>query len=266
MTGSFAVLTDVTELKRAEKEKRRLELQLEQTKKMEAVGTLAGGLAHDFNNILMAIMGNISLAQMHTNRNDKVFKFLDETEKALMRGRDLTQKFIIFSKGGELERKVTAISDLIKSTTKLSLGGSNIEFEFSFPDDLWQVEIDKIQMRQVMSILIANTKDAQPEGGVVRIWAENITIEKENMGAGLPRNKGNYVKVAIQDMGAGISEENLPRIFDPYFSTKKNWTQKGMGLGLATVYAIILRHDGNIHVESEEGIGTTVHIYLHVFE
>jgi len=266
MIGSASVLTDVTGLKRAEKEKRRLELQLEQTKKMEAVGTLAGGLAHDFNNILTAIMGNISLAQMHTSPDDKVFRFLNETEKALKRGRELTQKFIIFSKGGELEKHVTTIANLIKSTSKLSLEGSNIEYECLFPDDLWQVEIDEIQMSQVMSILIANTKDAQPGGGFVKIWAENVTIERDNMGTGLPQNKGNYVKVYIQDMGVGIPEEHLPRIFDPYFSTKTNWTQKGMGLGLATVYAIILRHDGSIHVESEEGIGTTVHIYLHAYE
>ena len=262
VTGSFAVLTDVTKLKRAEKEKRKLVAQLDHTKKMEAIGTLASGLAHDFNNLLMAIMGNISLAQMHTTPNDKIYRFLNEAEKASMHARELTEKFMLFSKGGELEKTITTISNLIKSATRLSLADSNIDYELSFPDDLWPVEIDVTQMSQVMSILITNAKEAQPEGGTIKIWAENMTVGKKSKGPGLPRHQGTYVKVSIQDMGVGIPKEHLPKIFDPYFSTKKNWTQKGMGLGLATVYAIILRHDGTIHVESEVGSGTTVYIYL----
>jgi len=135
------------------------------------------------------------------------------------------------------------------------LRGSNVRCQFFIPDDLWTVEMDEGQMSQVINNLVINAIEAMPEGGMIKVKAENITVEKEK---GLPLKAGKYIKISIEDQGTGISKEHLPKIFDPYFTTK----QKGSGLGLATAYSIVKRHDGYISVESKLGVGTTFYIYL----
>jgi len=245
------IARDITERKRTEEE-------LLKARKLESIGLLAGGIAHDFNNILTAILMNISLAKRYAHPGDKLFKSLAEAEKASLRARDLTQQLLTFSKGGAPIRRTASITELIKDSTEFALRGSNIRCEFSIPEELWPVEIDEGQMSRVMNNLIINAQQAMPDGGILKVRGENVTIAIEETRQGLPLPEGRYVKISLEDQGTGIPPEHLPRIFDPYFTTK----QGGSGLGLATTYSIIKKHEGYITVKSELGIGTTFSIYL----
>ncbi|MDZ7262643.1 MAG: PAS domain S-box protein, partial [candidate division KSB1 bacterium] len=236
-------------------EKRKLEEELLKTQKLESIGILAGGIAHDFNNILTAIMGNISLAKADINPASEAFEILTEAEKASLRARELAHKLLTFSKGGAPVKDIVSIADLIKDSTAFALSGSNVRCEFSLPDHLWAVEADVSQLSQVIQNLVINAIQAMPEGGTIQIYAENIFLGLEH---GLPLQPGNYVKLSVVDSGVGIPAQHLPKIFDPYFTTKK----KGTGLGLATAYSIIKKHGGYITVESEVDVGTTFYIYL----
>jgi len=164
-----------------------------------------------------------------------------------------------------LPRKLT-LFELIKDTTKSVLGSSNITCEFSIQDDIWQVEFDAMMLRKVFTNLINNAHEVMPNGGIIRIWGENIISGQEEKRQVSNIKNGKYIKITIQDNGLGIPAEHLPLIFDPYFSTKRRSMQKGMGLGLTTVFSIIKKHDGYIHIESEEKVGTTVYLYLPVSE
>jgi len=239
--------------KKAEEALREAEQQ--KIEKLESLGTLAGGIAHDFNNLLTGIMGNIGLAKRYVEPKSKVEDRLLEAEKASLRARDLTQQLLTFARGGAKIKKTTSIAELIEDAASFALRGSNVRCEFSLPDDLWLVEINEGQMNQVITNLIINADEAMPERGVLNIGAKNTVLT--GRGA-LPLPKGNYIEITIEDHGAGISEEHLERIFEPYFTTK----QKGSGLGLATAYSIIRNHDGYITAESELGVGTTLRIYL----
>jgi CheY-like chemotaxis protein len=232
-----------------------MEEELLRVEKLESIGILAGGIAHDFNNILTAILANIALAKMHPNAVDQSFERLVKAEKAALRAKDLTQQLLTFSKGGTPIKKTVSIAELIKESTSFALRGSNVRCEFSILDDLWPVEVDEGQMSQVINNLIINADQAMPEGGIIKVSAENMTVGAEEV---LPLREGKYVKISIDDQGIGIPEEHLQKIFDPYFTAK----QKGSGLGLATTYSIIKRHDGYITVDSKLGVGTTFYIYL----
>jgi PAS domain S-box-containing protein len=242
------VAYDITERKQIEEE-------LQKVAKLEALGVLAGGIAHDFNNILTAIVGNISLAKMDVKRTGRLHRLLEEAETAASRARALTQQLLTFSRGGAPIKREASISEVIKDTAGFVLRGSKARCDFMLPEDLWPTELDEGQISQVFHNLIINTDQAMPDGGVIRVRAENLMIEA---GHSLPLQSGRYIHVSIQDQGIGIPEEHLPKIFDPYFTTK----QRGSGLGLATAYSIIRRHDGHITLESQLGIGTTVHVYL----
>jgi PAS domain S-box-containing protein len=249
ISGVVLVFRDVTEQKKLEKE-------LQKVEKLESVGILAGGIAHDFNNILTGILGNISLAKMELHPDEaNVIERLTDAEKACLQAKDLTQQLLTFSKGGAPVKKFASMPKLIKEAASFVLRGSNVGCEFSISHDLWPVEVDEGQISQVINNLIINADQAMPEGGVIKVRAENVLAEETGS---LGLKPGKYIKLSIQDRGIGISEKNLSKIFDPYFSTK----QKGSGLGLATAYSIIKNHDGDIRVESELGIGTTFYIYL----
>jgi len=252
MVGVVVSLTDVTERRKLEEERLK-------TQKLESIGVLAGGIAHDFNNILTAILVNISLAKMYTDPEGELFRRLAEAEKASLRARSLTQQLLTFSRGGVPIKKLTSISELIKDSTHFALRGSNVRCEFSISDDLWPVEVDEGQMSQVLHNLILNAQQAMPEGGTIRIRAENKIVDAVEK-PGSPLQTGPYVQVSIADEGVGIPEEHLPKIFDPYFTTK----QTGSGLGLATTYSILKKHGGYIGVGSKVGVGTTFYIYLPV--
>jgi PAS domain S-box-containing protein len=246
--GIVLVFRDITE-------KRRMQEEILNAQKLESVGILAGGIAHDFNNILTAILGNISIARINAKPGDKSFERLTEAEAACTRAKNLTQQLLTFSKGGTPIKKAASISKLLKDSTSFALTGSNVKGKFCLPDDLWDVEIDEDQISQVINNLVINANQAMPDGGIIKLKAQNIIVNKKD---NLPLKKDNYVKITIKDQGIGISGEHLHKIFDPYFTTK----QKGSGLGLAITYSIITKHNGHIAVESKVGVGTTFHIYL----
>ncbi len=239
---------DITERKRAEEE-------LLKVQKLESLGVLAGGIAHDFNNILAALVGNISLAKIDVDRGDKRYGLLEHAEKACWRAQALTEQLLTFSHGGAPVKKRISISELIKEWGSFALRGSKVTCDFTITEDLWPLEVDEGQIIQVVHNLIINAVQAMPEGGVIKASVENLRLEKAH---GVPLKPGRYLRISIQDHGIGIAEEHLPKIFDPYFTTK----QKGSGLGLATAYSIIKRHHGHITVESRLGVGTTFRIYL----
>jgi CheY-like chemotaxis protein len=223
--------------------------------KLDSLGILAGGIAHDFNNILTSVIGNLSLAKMYSAAGDKVFPRLEEAEKASVRAKDLTQQLLTFAKGGAPVRQTASIVELIMDSTQFTLRGSNVRCAFFLPEDLWPADVDEGQISQVINNLVINAMQAMPEGGVIQVRAENANLGEDN-GLGLP--PGRYVRIAVADCGSGIRPEHLAKIFDPFFTTK----QTGSGLGLATAYSIIKRHDGLINVESTLGIGTIFRVYL----
>lgn len=243
-----SIIRDITERKKLEED-------LLKAHKIESLGVLAGGIAHDFNNILMAILGNISLAKLNIEPEDETCDLLTEAAKACQSAKGLTRQLLTFSRGGAPVRKTASIQELIEDTSAFALRGSNVSYEFKAADDLAVVEIDEGQIGQVINNLIINASQAMPDGGVIKIEAENITVEADH---NLPLEAGKYIKIIIKDSGVGIPEENLAKIFDPFFSTKTT----GSGLGLAATYSIIKNHNGYISVDSEQGAGTTFSIYL----
>ncbi|MGO9533242.1 MAG: ATP-binding protein [Syntrophobacteraceae bacterium] len=247
-------------MKKADRKK--IDAELLNAKKLEATGVLAGGIAHDFNNLLFVIMGNINMAQLKIEDDHDAQKHLIEAEKACLRAKDLTQKFITFSSGGGPVKRLVSMSDLVSSVVSLVLSGSMTSSEIDAPSDLWLVEVDENQIRQVFTGIVENARESMPRGGIVSIRAENVEIAAESGAEGIAPNAGRYVKVVISDEGIGIPEENMLKVFDPYFSTKYRGNQKGMGFGLAIAHSVIKKHNGNIEVESIPGKGTTVSILI----
>ena len=242
------IMVDITE-------RNRMEQELLKARKLESVGALAGGIAHDFNNLLMGILGNISLAKLETRPDSSAFARLDKAEKAALRATGLTQQLRTFSKGGAPVKKVASIRELLKETATFVLSGSNVQARFDIADDLWPADVDEGQISQVIENLVINATQSMAGGGVVRIKADNSTVEANEVVSLRP---GKYLTISVRDQGEGIEPQYLERIFDPYFSTKET----GSGLGLATSYAIIAKHGGIIAVESEPGRGSMFTIYL----
>ena len=236
-------------------ERKSMEDELLKARKLESLGVLAGGIAHDFNNLLTGILGNISHARVLSESGGKAHKMLGEAEKASLRARDLTRQLLTFSRGGEPVRRTASIVDLIKDSAGFAVIGSNVRCEYSIPDDLLAVDIDPGQISQVINNLVINADHSMSNGGALNIRCKNVTLaEGEKPGL----KEGDYVLISVEDHGSGIREEDIQRIFDPYFTTK----EKGSGLGLATSYAIVKKHDGLITVTSKLGLGTTFDIYL----
>jgi len=226
------------------------------TEKRESLGILAGGIAHDFNNLLAAIAGNIGLSLLAAGLDDPTRKRLIEAEKATVRAQDLTTLLLAFSKGGKHVRERASLAEVIRDSATFILGGSEVLFKFSIPDDLWLVSIDKGQIGRVIQNLVLNAGQAMPEGGVVEISCRNEE-PKQRECVPFPQNQ-KHVKISIKDNGLGIPEKLIDRIFDPYFSTKTD----GSGLGLAISHSIIQKHDGHISVQSKPGAGTIFTISL----
>ncbi|MFN2365645.1 MAG: PAS domain S-box protein, partial [Desulfurivibrionaceae bacterium] len=236
-------------------ERRRMEEELSRMHKLESIGILAGGIAHDFNNILTSILGNLTLARIQSGPDEKISKRIEEAEQATLRARDLTQQLLTFSKGGEPVRVTTSLREIIKDSCRFVLRGSNVKCKFDLSEDLLLVDSDQGQISQVLHNLAVNADQAMPDGGLLNIKAENVRISGAD---DLPLRSGDYVLIKVEDSGSGISENNLKKIFDPYFSTK----EEGHGLGLATSYSIIKKHGGLLTAESEPGVGSVFKIYL----
>ncbi|HAR95185.1 MAG TPA: hypothetical protein DCR97_04375 [Deltaproteobacteria bacterium] len=251
-TSLVVVVRDITERKRMEEV-------LLRARNLESIGYLAGGIAHDFNNLLTTIIGNISLVKMHTDPSGKSFRRLEDAENACLRASILTKQLITFSRGGTPIRHQLFIGRAIREEAAYCLKGSETTFTLDEPGDLWGVKADEGQLRQAIDSIIRNASEAMHGQGHLSIRAANATV---NPGTTLPLREGRYVYLSFSDGGVGISEENLPKIFDPYFTTKEMGSQKGMGLGLAVAYSIVTSHEGTITVESQEGVGTTFHLYL----
>jgi PAS domain S-box-containing protein len=243
---------DISERKKIDDERQRVE-------KLESIGLLAGGIAHDFNNILTGILGNISLAKMTLKPDTDIYDIIQDAEKASLKAKDLTHQLLTFSRGGAPVMKTTSISEILEHTATFVLRGSNVRCTFSIPDDLWNAEIDEGQISQVINNLIINAQQSMPGGGLIELIAENIDDnDRHGLDTGLPLKNTKYIKITVKDHGIGIPQDHLAKIFDPFFTTK----QKGSGLGLATSYSIIRRHNGYINVSSRIGEGTTFYVYL----
>jgi PAS domain S-box-containing protein len=245
---------DITDQKRAEEEHQKYDQQLQQMQRLESLGNLAGGIAHDFNNLMGGIYGFIDLATSDPDR-ENIPVYLSKAVATIDRARALTRQLLTFAKGGAPVRKVGRLSPFIEETTRFALSGSNVKSRFTVQPGLWTSKFDRNQIGQVIDNIVINAQQAMPVGGTLEVTAQNIFFaEKEH--PLIP--KGKYIRIAIKDSGTGIPREHLSRIFDPYFTTKT----MGHGLGLATCYSIVNRHNGCIDVESESGKGTTFTIYL----
>jgi two-component system cell cycle sensor histidine kinase/response regulator CckA len=240
-------------------DRKKMEVELLKVQKLESIGALAGGIAHDYNNILAVIIGNISLAQTYLEPDHRVFRVLTAAQRASEQAKNLTKRLLTFSKGGAPIKKVVSISPIIESAVDFTLSGSNVKCEYFIPEKLWSVEIDESQIGQAIYNVVVNSMEAMPEGGTLRVRADNVRIDPEN---DISVNEGKYLQISIEDHGTGIPEGVLKKIFDPYFSTKEMGAQKGMGLGLSISHSIIKRHGGDIKVVSEAEVGTTCFIYL----
>jgi signal transduction histidine kinase/ActR/RegA family two-component response regulator len=252
---ALGIIRDISDRKRAEREKGLLEDERLKTQKLESIGTLAGGIAHDFNNLLQGVFGFISMAKMTFDRREKSLAMLAQAEKALHQAVNLTSQLLTFSKGGKPVKKVHAIRPLLENSVAFALSGSRVTYEITTDGGKGAVEADEGQLGQVIQNIVLNADQAMPLGGMIRVSVRNVPATALVPPPGL---SGDLVEIAILDQGAGIPAEHLPRIFDPYFTTK----EKGSGLGLATAYSIIKNHGGLLRVQSEPGKGTAFFIYL----
>jgi len=252
IAGASTVARDITERKRAETDRLILN-------KLESTGILAGGIAHDFNNLLTVIVLNLELAQMLNPPGEELVDHLETARKTALQVRSLTAQYVTLAQKGSANRKPASLSGVIRESARSTLIRGGVRAEFSLADDLWPAEVDREQIGQVIQNIVLNAREAMPKGGVVSIKAENAVLASHEHPS-LPA--GEYVRVSIADRGTGISKEVLPKIFDPYFSTKKRGERKGMGLGLTICHAVVQKHLGAIGVESQVGVGTTFHFYL----
>ena len=230
------------------------------------IGTLTGGIAHDYNNLIAIIMGNISLAKMEVKSGAPILAYLKNAENAALKTRDLTHKLMTLSEGGAPMRESGSIGSLLREALEEMAPPENIECSLEISRDLWNVHYDPTQMRYAISNVLINAMEALPRGGVIHIQAGNTVTGDPNNAFPIPSENGKHVLISVKDNGTGIPEEHLEKIFDPYFSTKDRGIQKGMGLGLTTSDIIIRKHEGSMKVESVPSAGTTVSIYLPVAE
>ena len=248
IVGAVLVFRDITEEQSIAEERLR-------ASKLDSLGILAGGIAHDFNNILTAVIGNISFARMFSEPGEKLHIRMEEAEKAATRARDLATQLLTFSKGGSPVRQTASLTELLQDSTSFALRGSNVRCELEAETELWPVEVDQSQISQVLQNLVINAIQAMPGGGVVKVSATNTRLDGDS---NLPLPFGRYTLIKVKDHGTGIKAADIAHVFDPYFTTK----EKGTGLGLATSYSIVKRHDGLMTVDSAIDKGTEFHIYL----
>jgi PAS domain S-box-containing protein len=251
--GISVFIRDISERKKTETERLT-------TSKLESLGTLAGGIAHDLNNILTVISGNIGLAQIEAPADSgSLLGFLSKAGQAAQHAAHLSGQLLTFSKGGAPLKKVVSIGELLERSAEFALYGSNLRADFDIAVDLWKAEVDAGQIEQVVNALMLNAREAMPSGGTVRVRARNVVMENEENAL---LSAGRYLKVSITDRGTGVSEDLRAKIFDPYFTTKAT----GTGLGLAISYSVVKKHGGLLLLESSSPEGSVFSFYLRASE
>jgi PAS domain S-box-containing protein len=274
ITGSFfnekgqqralAIARDITERKKTEEEKKKLEAQLHLAQKMEAIGKLAGGISRQFNNALFAITGNLDLLEMDFSGNEKVADCIRGMKDSARRMTRLTAKLLAYARGGKYQAETISLNDFVRDTLPLVRHtiDSAISVDTDLPPVVYNVKADLTQMQMTLSAVLSNAAEAMDGKGQIRIVCKNTRITDETA-VDFPELKpGNYICLTITDDGKGMDEETKARIFEPFFTTRV----EGRGLGMAAVYGIIKNHDGWIAVDSELGKGTIVKIYLPAVE
>jgi PAS domain S-box-containing protein len=258
----FGTHTDVSERRRMEEERERLQGQLLQSQKMESVGRLAGGVAHDFNNMLQTILGNANLAVLELPSGHPARECLDEIQDSANRSAELTKQLLAFARKQTAAPQVLRLNDTVGRALNLlrRLLGETIELAWQPGNDLWLVEIDPTQFDQVLTNLCVNARDAMAGHGRITIRSGNVTVEPAQAAAHPEFAPGDYVVLSVSDTGCGMSPEILAHIFEPFFTTKDQG--KGTGLGLAIVFGLVKQNRGHVFVESEVGQGATFRIYL----
>ena len=260
------LLEEVAERKLAEQALIQSDKLLQQSQKMEAIGTLAGGVAHDFNNLLTAILGNTHLALSTLHADDPLQLRLMEVEKAANRAAVLTRQLLAFSRRQHLERRTINLNDTINEIMRLlrRIIGEDVEVRMIATPGLSAIFADPAQIEQVIMNLAVNARDAMPQGGQLTIETSNIELDESYQRLYPYINPGKYVQISVSDTGSGIDAETRKHIFEPFFTTKE--VDKGTGLGLSMVYGIVKQHEGHINVYSEMGQGTTFKIFLPIVE
>ncbi len=256
IAGIVGLIMDVSAQKK-------MEAEILKSRNLQSLAILAGGIAHDFNNLLMAIVGNLSLAKLNASKNVSTVEHIDEAERIAFLGKSLTQQLLTFSRGGNLIRNIIQLESVVASVAEDILAESSIKCVYDIPPGILAVEADREQIRQVIENIVRNAKDAMPDEGTLTIKIRNTRFAPDDR---LPLMEEDFVRISISDDGVGISPENIPRVFDPYYTTKVMGSEKGVGLGLAISYAIVKKHGGNITVESKRGRGSVFHIHLPAYK
>jgi signal transduction histidine kinase/CheY-like chemotaxis protein len=260
---SFATNVQVImDRRQAEEEKGKIQAQLLQAQKMEAVGTLAGGVAHDFNNLLTAIRGYVDLVMMKVDESGPFYRNLKQIRNAAIRAAELTRQLLLFSRKQPMEfihlNINRTIDDLLKMLNRLI--GEDIVIRTDLEPDIWMVRADPGSIEQVIMNLAGNARDAMPNGGRLTIKTENVLLDEESCKVFLEAWPGKFVCLSVEDTGAGMNKKTIQHIFEPFFTTKE--AGKGTGLGLSVVYGIVKQHEGWINVSTNSGLGSTFRIYL----
>jgi PAS domain S-box-containing protein len=259
-TGFRGISREVTGRKKMEAETQHLTEQLNQARKLEAIGTLAGGVAHDFNNLLMGIQGYASLMLLDLDPSHPFYEKLKAIEDQVKSAAGLTSQLLGYARGGRYEVRATNLNDLIGKTASLfGRTKKEIRIHETFAEKPWIVEVDQGQMEQVFLNLFMNAWQAMPGGGVLYLGTENVLLDESYIEP-YGTKPGPYLKVSVTDTGVGMDKETRERIFEPFFTTKE--MGRGIGLGLATVYGMVRGHGGIINVYSEKGYGTTFNLYF----
>ena len=236
-------------------ERERVEKELIKAQKLESLAVLAGGIGHDFNNMLTTILGNLSLAMLDLDQGGELYHRLETVETAALRAQDLTQQLLTFAKGGVPVKRTVDVGKIVRDSVAFALRGSRVNYNVSLQDGLWLVEADEGQLARVMHNLVINADHAMHQGGTIDVRCENCVLSEGEV-PHLPG--GRYLRIIVEDTGIGIPKDHLLKIFDPYFTTK----QKGSGLGLSVAYSIVHKHGGHISAESTLGAGTVFTILL----
>ncbi len=261
----FAFAHDISERKRADEERQKLQAQLLQSQKMEAIGQLAGGVAHDFNNILTAVIGYGNLLEMEMGEEDPLRSYVEEILTSSEKAVNLTQSLLAFSRKQSINLKHHDINDIISGVENLlkRLLSEDIDLRISLVSPGITVMADITQIQQVLINLATNARDAMPSGGMLSIEAGRVRRDDSFLRSQRQRNSL-YAMISVSDTGSGMDRQTRARIFDPFFTTKE--VGKGTGLGLSIVYGIVKQHNGFISAYSEKDMGTTFHIYLPAVE